>query len=403
MRLGIIVLSVVTFAAGFVGGSAWTRGSAEPAPAAVAESAPGTAVTEPSPGPPAVAPATVVPVSLAPAQVADALSDSPIPGGLSDDEVRNIRIFRDASESTVFIYQIAYRRDFWTMDVTKVEQGTGTGFVWDQRGHIVTNFHVVDGGSEFVVRLADQSEFPATLVGVAPEKDLAVLRIDAPRAKLRPLPVGTSAGLAVGQKVLAVGNPFGLDQTLTTGVVSALGRTLTSPSGRTIRDVIQTDAAINPGNSGGPLLDSSGRLIGVNTAIYSTTGSSAGIGFAVPVDVVKRLVPQVIEKGRPSRTGIGIEALPDHVARRYRLEGIVIMAVAEGTPAEAAGLRPARTSGDRVALRDRIVAVDGRDVRTLNELADAFEAAGGPGKRVKLSVLDEDGNTREVEVRLTEF
>src|SRR4029077_3240436 len=184
---------------------------------------------------------------------------------------------------------------------TEIPQGTGSGLVWDQDGHIVTNFHVVASGDRAMVTLNDNTTYPATCVGVAPEKATAALHIDAPPQKLLPLPVGQSAPLKVGQKVLAIGNPFGLDQTLTTGVISGLGREIKSVSGRPISDVIQTDASINPGNSGGPLLDSSGRLIGINTAIYSPAGSSAGIGFAVPVDTINSIVPELLKHGKITR------------------------------------------------------------------------------------------------------
>jgi S1-C subfamily serine protease len=355
-----------------------------------------------------------------PAEVADppapAIAAAPEPGpvsfetipeGLTDEETRNIRIFRDASRSTVFITSIALQRNRWSMRVFEVPQGSGSGFVWDRDGHIVTNYHVIESGRKFVVTLFDRSEYPAKVIGVAPEKDLAVLKVDAPAEVLEPLAVGTSSGLVVGQAVLAVGNPFGLDQTLTVGVVSALGRELTSPTGRTIRDVIQTDAAINPGNSGGPLLDSSGRLIGVNTAIYSPSGAYAGISFAVPVDTVRRLVPQLIEYGEPIRAGIGIAPLADHLARRLGLEGIATVELSPGGPAERAGIRPIEVSrrGQIVVDRDGrvtgdvIVAVDGTPVTTLDELQYAFETR-GPGAEVTLT-LESPRGRRDVAVVLT--
>ena len=209
------------------------------------------------------------------------------------------------------------------MDVTEIPQGTGSGFVWDQDGHIVTNFHVVQEGDRANVTLNDGSTYPATIVGTTPDKDIAVLKIDAPPQKLLPLPIGQSSNLKVGQKVLAIGNPFGLDQTLTTGVISGLGREIKSVSGRPIHDVIQTDASINPGNSGGPLLDSSGRLIGINTAIYSPSGANAGIGFAVPVDTVNQIVPQLMKFGKITRPGLGISILADQIAQQNRIDGVV--------------------------------------------------------------------------------
>jgi S1-C subfamily serine protease len=247
--------------------------------------------------------------------------------------------------------------------------------------------------------LADQSTHEAELVGVAPDKDLAVLKIDAPADKLIPLPIGSSEDLAVGQRVLAIGNPFGLDQTLTVGVVSALGRELRSPSGRTIRDVVQTDAAINPGNSGGPLLNSGGGLIGVNSAIYSPSGASAGIGFAVPVDTVSRLVPEILEFGRPIRPGIGVALLPDSLLRRMGVDGVAIQSVDRRGPAARAGLEGIQTDGrGRRYLGDVIMAVNGQPVRNLDGLATEFEKA-GVGSVVEISVMRE-GEIRNVGVEL---
>lgn len=325
----------------------------------------------------------------------------PIPEELTGEEQRDIDVFRRASSSVVFITSIAVQRDLFSFDIMQIPQGTGSGFVWDDAGHVVTNFHVVQQGDKFQVTLADQSEWDAKIVGVAPEKDLAVLEIQAPKEKLTPLHVGKSRDLLVGQRVLAVGNPFGLDHSLTVGVVSALGRELTSPNGRKIRDVIQTDAAINPGNSGGPLLDSSGRLIGVNTAIYSPSGASSGIGFAIPVDTVARLVPQLIEKGRASVAGIGVQVSPtlDRSARRAGIEGVVIYDVIEGSPAEKVGLEGVKvTRGRRVILGDVIVAAEGKPVRTNEELLDAFDRV-GPGKQVTLTVVRE-GKQRDVKVEV---
>jgi S1-C subfamily serine protease len=286
----------------------------------------------------------------------------PLPDELSEEERRGIEVYRQASASVVHITTTALRRSFF-FELYEVPQGSGSGFFWDRDGHIVTNFHVIEGASQFTVTLADHSEWDAELVGFAPEKDLAVLRVASPRQRMEPLPVGRSDQLMVGQKVLAVGNPFGLDQTLTVGVVSALERELRSPAGRIIRNVIQTDAAINPGNSGGPLLDSSGRVIGVNTAIYSPSGASAGIGFAIPVDSVRRLVPQLIEYGRPIEPGgIGVD-------RR-----------------------------GRYVLGDIIVGAEGIAVGSTDELRDLLERT-GVGNTVKLSV-ERDGGRREIEVDL---
>ncbi len=379
MRARTLIVPLVTFALGLVAG----RGlSGAPAPV-----------------PEAAAPA---PTESTEAALGREPVERPLPGGLTEDEIRNIRVFREASVSTVFITSVALRRDFWTLNVMEIPQGSGTGFVWDRDGHIVTNFHVIEDGKKFKVTLADQSEWDAQVVGTAPEKDIAVLAIDAPQERLAPLALGTSSNLAVGQRVLAVGNPFGLDQTLTVGVVSALGRELQSPNGRTIRDVIQTDAAINPGNSGGPLLDSSGRVIGMNTAIYSPSGASAGIGFAVPVDFVKRYVPQIIANGHPIRPWIGAEFLRDDITQRAGLDGVVIAKVNDDTPAAQAGLEGMSRGYRGWNVGDRIVAVDGKKVDTVDELLDAFESA-GVGGTVTLSVVGSDDRKREVKVKLVEM
>jgi S1-C subfamily serine protease len=321
----------------------------------------------------------------------------PIPSGLSDDEKRNIQIFRRASRSVVFITSMALRRDMFTFDVMQIPQGAGSGFLWDDQGHVVTNFHVISEGSSFQVTLADHTDWPAEVVGSAPDKDIAVLRIDAPRDRLPPLDVGMSRGLVVGQQVLAIGNPFGLDQTLTVGVVSALGRELTSPSGRIIRDVVQTDAAINPGNSGGPLLDSTGHLIGMNTAIYSPSGTSAGIGFAVPVDTVKRLVPQILRWGRAIQPGIGIVPLSDQWAQQIGIQGVAVQEVTAGSPADKAGIIGLQEGRRRrLRLGDVIVFVNGQRVRTVDDLMYAFEAA-GVGSDATLT-LTRDGKERTLRV-----
>jgi len=295
-------------------------------------------------------------------------------GDLASDERATIDLFRQASPSVVYITNLALRRDFFGLNVLEIPRGTGSGFLWDDKGYVVTNFHVIQGGQAFEVTLADHSSWPARPVGAEPDKDLAVLKIDVTGKKLTPLAVGTSHDLQVGQKVFAIGDPFGLDQTLTTGVISALGRQIQSVTDRPIRGVIQTDAAINPGNSGGPLLDSAGRLIGVNTAIYTQTGSYAGIGFAVPVDTVNAIVPQLIAHGRVIKPGLGVVLAADELVDRLGLEGVLVVDVSEGSGAAKAGIRPTRRDASgRIVLGDRIVALDGQQVSSGEELSSLLE------------------------------
>jgi S1-C subfamily serine protease len=293
---------------------------------------------------------------------------------LGADEQATIDVFSKFSRSVVHVTSLALRRDRMTMDVTEIPQGTGTGFVWDQDGHIVTNFHVVQEAERASVTLNDGSTYPATLVGEAPDKDLAVLKIDAPPGKLLPLPIGRSANLKVGQKVLAIGNPFGLDQTLTTGVISGLGRQIKSVTQRDIFDVIQTDASINPGNSGGPLLDSSGRLIGINTAIYSPSGANAGIGFAVPVDTINQVVPQLLKYGKVTRPALGINILSDQIAAQYKIDGVVILQVMPGGAADQAGIQGARSIGGAVSPGDVIVGIDNTEIHRSTDLYKVMDA-----------------------------
>jgi S1-C subfamily serine protease len=296
-------------------------------------------------------------------------------GELAADEQATIALFQNASPSVAFITSLALQRDMFGLDVRQTPQGTGSGFVWDQNGHIVTNYHVVasgqNGNVSFQVTLADSTTASGRVIGVAPDSDLAVLRISVPASRLRPIPIGTSKDLQVGQKVFAIGNPFGLDQTLTTGIVSALGRQIPTLNDRTIKDVIQTDAAINPGNSGGPLLDSAGRLIGVNTAIYSPSGASAGIGFAIPVDTVNRVVPELITHGQVIRPQLGIDAAPQSVMQRIGAEGVLVLNVHPGSAAAKAGLHATRRdSRGNIILGDIITAVDGKPVKSLDDLLD---------------------------------
>ena len=295
--------------------------------------------------------------------------------------------FKEARSSVVYLTSLAYQQDFWSMDVQAVPTGTGSGFIWDAEGHVVTNYHVIEDAQEVEVALADGTRHKARLVGVAPEKDLAVLQIQTKGLKLRPIPIGSSADLQVGQSVLAIGNPFGLDQTLTTGVVSALGREIQSATRRRITGVIQTDAAINPGNSGGPLLDSAGRLIGINTAIQSTSGSSAGIGFAVPVDTINRIVPQLISRGQPVRVDLGFDPLPESWSASVDVpRGIIVGRVRRGGAAERAGLRGLTRQARGYALGDVILAANGAPVKDMDRLLDLVEAEPA-GARIQLDVL----------------
>jgi S1-C subfamily serine protease len=295
---------------------------------------------------------------------------------LGADEQATIDVFEKFSRSVVHVTSLASKRNLMTLNVTEIPQGTGTGFVWDQQGHIVTNFHVVQGGDRASVTLNDGSTYAATIVGVAPDKDIAVLHIDAPPTKLLSLPVGQSSNLKVGMKVLAIGNPFGLDQTLTTGVISGLGREIKGVSGRPITDMIQTDASINPGNSGGPLLDSSGRIIGINTAIYSQVGQSAGIGFAVPVDTVNAIVPQLLKHGKIVRPGLGISIANDMQAERVGIDGVIIYQVSPNGAAASAGLQGVAVdpSLGGAIPQDVIVGIDNIVIHKQNDLFKALDA-----------------------------
>jgi S1-C subfamily serine protease len=323
--------------------------------------------------------------------------------GLDEDEKATIQLFRTASASVAFITTSQEQVDFWTRNVFEVPAGSGSGFLWDELGHVVTNYHVVQGASSAEVTLGETA-YDATLVGIAEDQDLAVLKVKAPPEKLRPILVGTSGDLQVGQKVFAIGNPFGLDHTLTTGIVSALGRTITSVTNRPIDGVIQTDAAINPGNSGGPLLDSSGRLIGVNTAIYSPSGASAGIGFAVPVDIVRRVVPELIAHGKVIRPRMGVRinsATSSYLSRRLGIEGVLLSDVDGGSPAAVAGLRGTKFGrGGRVTqLGDIIQEIDGKRIRNVDEYLGRLGAC-RPGDVVTLSILRDGDKPMKVKVKL---
>jgi len=319
-------------------------------------------------------------------------------GDLAEDEATTIEIFKNSAPSVVYITSIAVRRNFFSLNIYEIPQGTGSGIIWDKEGRIVTNFHVISDANRIEVTLEDHSTWKGVLVGVAPDKDLAVLQISAPAEKLRPIPLGQSDNLLVGQKVFAIGNPFGLDHTLTTGVVSALGREIQAVTGRTIQDVIQTDAAINPGNSGGPLLDSAGRLIGVNTAIYSPSGTSSGIGFAVPVKEVNRVIPQIIRHGKLVRPGLGITTANSRISRNFSNKGILILRVQPGSTADKAGLQGTREVRSGIVLGDIILAINGKEVNDFNELRDNLEQY-EIGKTIILTIMRNDREIN-IEVRL---
>jgi S1-C subfamily serine protease len=321
-------------------------------------------------------------------------------GDLLPAEKHTVDLFERASKSVVYITTLAVQADFFSRNVAEIPVGSGSGFIWDEAGHIITNYHVIRNAEIARVTLADGSTFEARLVGTAPEKDLAVLRIDAPREALRPLAVGTSKNLRVGQSVYAIGNPFGLDQTLTTGIISALGREIESLARLPIRGCIQTDAAINPGNSGGPLLDSAGHLIGVNTQIASPSGASAGVGFAIPVDEVNWVVPELIQHGRLRRPTLGVQLADPSIEQRLKIDGALILAVVSGSGAAEAGLRP--TTQNRlgnITYGDIIIAIDGQPVRSSADVPLALERR-QPGETVKLKIRRGRAE-QEVSVRLS--
>jgi S1-C subfamily serine protease len=308
-------------------------------------------------------------------------------GNLAEDEKGTVELFERTAPAVVYITNLKLRRDFFGFNVLEIPQGTGSGFIWDTHGYLVTNFHVIQGAQAAEVTMADHSNWSAQPVGFEADKDLAVLKIDAPSEQLRPILIGTSHDLKVGQKVFAIGNPFGLDQTLTTGIISALGREIRSVTGRPIKDVIQTDAVINPGNSGGPLLDSAGRLIGVNTAIFSprNTGTYIGIGFAVPVDTVNQIVPQLISHGKVVRPGLGVR-----LVKYGGIQGALVIEVTPGSAAEEAGIQPmTRDTLGRIRLGDRIVAIDEQEIESPDDVTDLLEKR-RIGESIVVSVIRGD-------------
>ena len=358
-------------------------GPREPRPAAEDGSAPS--------GPPAAAQAPAATVQVPAA---------PVNGRLTEDERNTIEVVRKTRNSVVFITNLQYVRDFFYSSDEPVRRGSGSGFVWDDQGHIVTNFHVIDEGDKFMVSLPDQRQVEATLVGRDATKDIAVLKLGERVGGLAPVVIGSPRDLQVGQKVVAIGNPFGFDHTVTKGIVSALGRSMPGAGNVTIRDMIQTDASINPGNSGGPLLDSNGELIGMNTMIYSPSGASSGVGFAVPVDTVRKIVPQIIQYGKVIRPDIGgVQFVRDEVARRAGIEGAVILEVARGGRAYNLGLRGLyRDNFGRLLIRDVITAIDAMKIKSWDDLFTALDGY-KIGDKVTLTV-EREGKSRKVDIEL---
>jgi len=335
------------------------------------------------------------------------------------DEQRTVALFERCSASVVHINTFVegmVRTRGLHFDLQEIPAGTGSGFLWDHE-HVVTNFHVIKDADRATIVLADGTSCEATLVGVEPDCDLAVLRIKSAEGRnLVPLERGRSSNLHVGQRVFAIGNPFGLDQTLTNGIVSGLGREMRGVTGRTIRGLVQTDAAINPGNSGGPLLDARGRLIGVNTMIASPSGAFAGVGFAIPVDNVVRVVQQLVKWGHTKHAYLGVFLAPDHikqqVSRQLRhqnivgIEGALVVNVEPGSPAESAGLKPTYQTRRGLVFGDEILAVSGKVVSTVEQLLDVVESHGiGDSVEVRFrrrSGADDPGEVRTAKVRLSE-
>ena len=318
---------------------------------------------------------------------------------LTEDERNTIDIVRKTKNSVVFITNLQYVRNFFYSSDQPVPQGSGSGFVWDDQGHIVTNFHVIEEGDKFMVSLPNQRQVEAKLVGRDPNKDIAVLKLGEGVPDLTPVRIGTSEDLQVGQKVIAIGNPFGFDHTVTKGIVSALGRSMPGAGGVTIREMIQTDASINPGNSGGPLLDSAGELIGMNTMLASPSGASSGVGFAVPVDTIRKIVPQLIQFGKITEPDLGVTFVHDEYARRAGVRGAVIREVPRDSPAYDAGLRGlSRDNRGRLFIRDIIVGFDETKIASYDDLYNALDGR-KIGDTVTLTV-DQNGKIRKVQIVL---
>ena len=319
-------------------------------------------------------------------------------GDLAASEQATIKLFKNVSPSVVHVFARGTPRVSLFSDEQESVVQSGSGIIWDAAGHVVTNNHVIKGTAQIGVRLTSGEFVSAHVVGAAPNYDLAVLQLERPRSALRPITIGRSADLQVGQSTFAIGNPYGLDQTLTSGIVSALGRRLPHSTAREIKGMIQTDAAINPGNSGGPLLDSAGRLIGVNSAIISGSGASAGIGFAIPVDIVNRVASELIRTGHVPLPGIGIVAAKQDQATSLGVDGVIIVRTLPGSPAAKAGIEGATADG---VVRDIITGIDGKPVHSMDALTSALEDA-GIGKSVDLTV-ERDGQTRTVKVTVADI
>ena len=328
---------------------------------------------------------------------------------LTPEEDAVMRVYREVSPGVVNITSVAFAYDFFLQPVP--QQGTGSGFVIDQQGHIVTNNHVVENADKLEVTLADKTKVPAEVAGRDPSNDLAVVKIAVPQEKLHPVKLGDSGALQVGQTAIAIGNPFGLERTITTGVVSSLGRTLRADNGRLMTGIIQTDAAINPGNSGGPLLNSRGEVIGINTAIFSPSGGSVGVGFAIPINTAKRLVPELIANGRVAHAWLGVSGmdLSPQLAEALKLsitEGVMAVEVVKDGPGDRAGIRGAnrlaRVGNQRIPVGgDVITAVDGRPIKSMDDLTVYLDAERRPGEEVTLSIV-RGGNAQTLKVTLGE-
>ena len=321
-------------------------------------------------------------------------------------ELNTIKVFEKNAQSVVNVsnIKIAYRRGFFNFDITEIPAGAGSGFVWDNKGHIVTNYHVVHNGNSFLISFhKDKKQYKAKIVGAEPKKDIAVLKLEEFPKNLHPVKLGNSSHLKVGQKAMAIGNPFGLDQTLTAGIISALGRKIQGIGNVKIHGMIQTDSSINPGNSGGPLLDSQGRVIGMNTVIYSSSGSSAGIGFAVPIDTIKRIVPELIKYGKVMRPALGIELSEYSFKEHFGIsKGVVIAYVNPKSPAAQAGLRGmGRDSYGQLHLGDIITAIDSKEVNSYDDIYHALEKY-KVGDQVSISYI-RNGKKKKVQLKLSSF